>query len=325
MLHSKNNSNEGIGNKQDILEVLESINFDYLCLLNSREYKLGKRLFKLRDAFRAGDVKKLKMLFQSWRIQKKTAQHSDMFRPEVDVCELIESSRREQRVTPSRIPIYSCITSGYDCVSEPRYIDKKEEFILFTDKIEQRRDSIWQQRNIIDILCADTAFLNPNRYCKLHPYELFPNEDAAIYIDGNVQVISDLTPLITTAFDSPTGLAMHRHPFRSCVYDEAFACIRSGKGNKEAIKKQVQRYRDEGFPEGFGLYEATVIAFDLRNKTATEILTSWWEELCRSNSGRDQLSLPYIIWKSGFAFDDVGILGEDVRINPLLRVLQHRK
>lgn len=36
-------------------------------------------------------------------------------------------------------------------------------------------------------------------------------------------------------------------------------------------------------------------------------MEEWWNEM-EKYSKRDQLSLPYIIWKNGYSFEDVGII-----------------
>ena len=57
-----------------------------------------------------------------------------------------------------------------------------------------------------------------NRYIKLHPQEFFLNEYRyAIYIDGNIRVMSDLSPY-TRKCNCKTGIAMHRHVQRICAY-----------------------------------------------------------------------------------------------------------
>ena len=140
-------------------------------------------------------------------------------------------------------------------------------------------------------------------------------------MDGNVQVVSDLTALTEIAKCSKIGIAMHKHPARKCAYVEAQVCIASKRGNADAIKKQMERYRKEGFPENFGFCEATVIATDLRNPNAKQIMECWWNEFCNTGSGRDQLSFPYVLWKNGFSINDVGLLGNNILFNPKFRII----
>lgn len=156
----------------------------------------------------------------------------------------------------------------------------------------------------------------------MHPFELFPNFDLALYIDGSVRVMSDVAELFYKINDK-TGLAMHAHPKRNDVYEEAKACIKSSLGNKKYIKQLIAKYREENFPTKFGLFEATVIAIDLHNKKALEIMNKWWEEFLKSKTGRDQLILTYVLWKLNYSYDDMGILGENLAANAKFRRTSH--
>ena len=61
------------------------------------------------------------------------------------------------------------------------------------------------------------------------------------------------------------------------------------------MKKQVERYKIEGYPENLGLSECTVI---LRRHTnqIKEFNEAWWEEI-KNGSRRDQLSFDYVARK----------------------------
>lgn len=92
-----------------------------------------------------------------------------------------------------------------------------------------------------------------------------------------------------------------------------------------AVEILNREYKEKrmGMPEKYGLLEANVIAVDLRNRNAKAIFTMWWEELKKSGSGRDQLSLPFVLWREGFLMGDVGCLGTDVYGNDKFRVVKH--
>ena len=163
-----------------------------------------------------------------------------------------------------------------------------------------------------------------NRYYKTHPFNLFKNDyDYAIYIDGNVTVVSEITCLYNVAHESKIGIAMHKHHQRDCAYDEGELCKVYKKGKPEDIDKQLNRYRSDGFPQKFGLHEATIIVVDLHNTIAKNLLELWWKEVLSTESKRDQLSFTYILWKNGYCSCDVGCLGNDEYHNPKFRIKKH--
>jgi hypothetical protein len=81
------------------------------------------------------------------------------------------------------------------------------------------------------------------------------------------------------------------------VYDEAEAVVLHRRERAANVAPQVARYRAEGLPEGLGLFEN---AFLVREHTpAAEALNElWWTEFS-TGCARDQVSLPYALWRLG--------------------------
>lgn len=217
--------------------------------------------------------------------------------------------------------VYSCITGDYDSVENPLLLNKCLDYVLFTDNNEIK-SNVW---TIIETDKGDLKGNLVNRFYKMHPFKYFGDKyDYSIYIDGNVQIISDVTSLYNVAKKSKSGLAMHKHYARDCAYDEADICIYNGKGDKQAINEQMEEYEKDGFPRKFGLLEATIIVTDLKSINSKKIYDEWWREFYNTNSKRDQLSLPYILWKNKYIISDVGIIGENEYLNPKFRIKKHK-
>ena len=131
-----------------------------------------------------------------------------------------------------KIVVYSCITGDYDIIFEPVCTFENIRYVMFTDNPKLKSKN-WEIRLIDNKYKQDNNVLT-NRYIKLHPQELFKNSiyDYAIYIDGNVKVIGDLTEM-TYSVNKKTGLSFHRHVLRDDIYKEAKVCILLKKGNKK--------------------------------------------------------------------------------------------
>jgi len=220
-----------------------------------------------------------------------------------------------------KIAIYVCVTGKYDEILEPYYIDKNCDYYLFTD--QDVKSDIY---TILDIP-QDIKRLNNNilinRYIKMNPHKLFGNEyEYSIYIDGNFQQISDLSAFVNNINDE-IGISMHKHSIRNCIYDEAKILKIYKKGNPQYIKNQVEEYKKYGFPTQYGMVEAGVIVTHLKNDIAKKILEEWWEEFLKNNSMRDQLSLPYILWKNNIPIEKMATLGYNVFKNPKIRRVKH--
>lgn len=301
-------------------KALEQVNAEYLKMKNqeTEEYVLGRRLLNLKKNFPFHFVRWLKRVLRNRDIKKKSESISTRVKDE----DLYYASPKE--VSDVKGVVYTCITSGYDDPYEPIYKSEDLQYILFTDKQCMSKTSKWKYCSLGDMVVEKDSN-KVNRFFKFHPFDLFEGKyDYSIYIDGNVQTVSDVAPLYSVAKDSKLGIAMHRHATRSCAYKDALWCKYNNRGNQRAIIKQLQDYRAEGFPENFGLCEATIIVVDLHNETAKLLLSKWWKEFCRSESGRDQISFPYILWKEGYNIEDVGDLGNDEYRNPKFRINEHK-
>lgn len=220
-----------------------------------------------------------------------------------------------------KIVIYTCITGKYDNVLEPYYIDEKCDYILFTD--QDINSAVYKVLDIPENIKELENNILINRYIKMHPHELFGQDyDYAIYIDGNIQQISNLSSFVNK-INEDIGISMHKHSMRNCIYDEGKVLKIYKKGNSEFIKKQLIEYEKEGFPTKYGMVEASVIVTDLNNNMSKEILNDWWNEFLSKESMRDQLSLPYILWKKDIKIDELTMLGNNVYKNPKFRIVKH--
>lgn len=229
----------------------------------------------------------------------------------------IESDRSQR----PKIVVYTCIAGNYDRVIEPNFEFKNVDYILFTD--EKIKSEKWKVLPIPNN-CRQESPVLTNRYVKMHPHEIFGEDyEYSIYIDGNIKVVGDVTPM--TYVVKKLGLALHRHSMRDDIRKEVYACISQKKGNKQKLLEQLNDYKRDGFPKRFGMLECNVIVVRLDNDKAREILNDWWKEFIRSGSMRDQISLPYVIWKKGYTIDDIGNLGYNVYRNPKLRKMEHKK
>ena len=52
-------------------------------------------------------------------------------------------------------------------------------------------------------------------------------------------------------------------------------------------------------------------------------MNKWWREFLHYKSYRDQLSLPYVMWRFGLKYTDIGLLGENIFKDPRITVYSH--
>lgn len=201
---------------------------------------------------------------------------------------------------PQRIVIYTCITRGYDTLLEPLIVEPGIDYVCVSDRPVQA-GSVWQHLP----LPFNTArgAIN-NRYVKMHPHILFPDHDISVYVDGNIQIISAVTSYILAAMEHQS-LALYQHPYRNCIYAEARECSLIGHDWQWRIATQMARYRQDGFPFNWGLFEGNVIIRDLHDPPTSRLMECWWNEYCKFVK-RDQLSLTYLAWKMSVPIHNLG-------------------
>ncbi len=299
-------------------QAIEELNYEYRCLKNSKEYLLGSRIRKIVSYVKSFNLVGLfKKIHQHNRVKRANRLYCDIKTSDSDCVDKIcqGSDSDEKKI----VTVYMCVIGGYDVPLSPLVLKSGHRYVLYTDK-EQTALEGWEVRGVPDKLKGQSANYI-NRYMKLRPWEFFDTK-YTVYIDGNVRLLTGVDSYLPKT-ENKTGIAMFTHPQRNCLYREAEACILLGKGNAEAIRQQVAEYREEGLPENFGLKEATMIVCDIDNPICRQVMADWWEEFTRSKSNRDQLALPYVLWKDNLKICDIGDLGSNIRNDLKLQVGSH--
>lgn len=282
-----------------------------------------KRIEKLKKSSITQTIKMAHNVFLSKRKFMKTKAYNSSIAKENRTQEEFEKDLVcSSEYYTKKIAVYTCVVGGYDKVNDPTIINENIDYFIFSDHDIQSK--IWNQRSIPSKLLELGNNTLINRYLKFHPQELFDGYDYVIYVDGNVQVSSDITPLLKYT-ENRLGVVFHSHGYRDSIYDEVEVLIKVVKrGDSDKLTKQIAGYRQEGFPDNYGLPEATIIITDLSNNMAITFFTQWWEEFLKSQSLRDQIALPYVLWKNGIAASEVTLLGKNLRNSSKFMVATHK-
>ena len=221
-----------------------------------------------------------------------------------------------------KIAIYTVSTGKYDDIKEPIYVDDNNiDYFVFTEQ-EIKSTSVWNKLNIPTNI-KEFPSLDQARYLKTHPHLFFKDYDYSIFIDGNIRITCDIKPLIYTMIDQKRNIAIHKHQVRNCIYQEAKAIYAAGKANKKILNNQMKKYRKDGFPDKFGLFETNVLIRKHNDKECIKIMDDWWSEMCQWTK-RDQLSFTYSLWKNKKNCNYIMSLGNNSRRNPYFIVDSHK-
>ncbi len=206
----------------------------------------------------------------------------------------------EEKEVIKRSIIYTCISNDYDELLQHPYIMNGWEYICFTDNKEllvEGNVGHWKIEKF------QKKFDNPtfvNRWHKLMPHRFLEDFNRSIYIDANVTI--DSKYIFDCIEDERENLLVPHHFTRFCVFQEIAALLNSSRYSSE-VKEKVIKYKKflqmTFFPEHVGLSENNII-FRYHNKSViTELMEMTWF-IFLNYAPRDQLALPYAIWKKQY-------------------------
>jgi GT2 family glycosyltransferase len=219
--------------------------------------------------------------------------------------------------TSPRIAIYTAIAGDYDTIKLPEVLIPNVDYYLFTDK-PAPDTGIFKIRPL-PYFHVDTPRMT--RYVKTHPHQLLPGYDLAIWIDANILITGDISPLIDGFVRSKKPVGAIQHPIRSTVHEEAKACIFYNKEDERSLRNQVEHYKALNY-ETNELIESNILMFDLNSDKVASFLTTWWSEI-DTYTRRDQLSLNYSLDTHKIRWHKIMKRPHDARNHPLFTLVPH--
>lgn len=191
-----------------------------------------------------------------------------------------------------RTVVYTCSLGRYDWVNAPLAATPGAEFVRVSD-LRRSRLGLWRHRDAPDVAAAGGPLLLARRM-KLFPEALFPEADLSIWVDGNIQILADLTPLIEEFRESGADIALLRHSRGRTVGEELTRAAEVGRIPPEhhaLIEPQCRRYAEAGVLDR--RVNETSILFRRHGSPALRAVTErWWAEIS-TYTRRDQVSLPF--------------------------------
>jgi hypothetical protein len=213
-----------------------------------------------------------------------------------------------------RVAIYTAIYGGYDSLRDQPACPGAD-YICFTDD-PKLSSSQWAVRFVTP------RYSHPRlsaKWFKMFPHKALLSYRHTIWIDGGVQLAAeDFVEAMLSPLDS-SGLALMRHPVRDNILDEAEACIPLPKCRNLPLLDQVAHYRRKGFKDNRGLYAGTILVRDNSSRRIRRLGRLWMKENLRWTS-RDQLSLPYLLWRLNI---EPAVIPFDLWDNDLFSMVAH--
>ncbi len=220
----------------------------------------------------------------------------------------------------ARLVVYTALFGNYDDLFLPTPEQALGcDFVVFTD--QPNIPPPWRRQHL-DYAAPTNS--RQNQFYKLLPHRLFPQYEWSLYLDANVDLQVNPLEFFERYRSLGPDFLLFRHPERTSIVEELAACIERRKDDGEKMLRQVARYLDRGFRHTFPLTENNILLRRHNDPELAELSEAWWEEV-RSNSGRDQLSLPYVVKQK--AYRRIALFEEGrmtARNCPAFRLRAHR-
>lgn len=194
---------------------------------------------------------------------------------------------------------YKCVFGNYDIVMPPSYLSEDCDYIVVTD--DEKLSAPGWRKHVV----SPKPFSSPkeaNLFFKASYHEQLDAYEASLYLDGNIQIVGDVSILFEDFVKKDVALGLQTHPDRISVGEEMKACIRLS--NLRSISDawaELELYRSLGFPDTLGLFENNIIFKNHRVNGLDDAMSAWYQAFCKFGQ-RDQFSLPYVLWKTGVSY-----------------------
>ena len=192
--------------------------------------------------------------------------------------------------------IYTAIIGDYDELKTPKQIQDNCTYVCFTDRKSIKSD-VWEIRHVDG---GDDPRKTVREY-KMFPHKFLSEYETSIWVDASLELQGDMWEYVKR-YQSSSPILLFPHPYRICIYEEAAACIHYSMAEKEVILKQINAYYKNEYPVNNGLVCGGCIVRQHQNHDIQTLMEEWWHEVC-TYSKRDQLSLPYLMWKNHINYD----------------------
>lgn len=204
----------------------------------------------------------------------------------------------EKLTNKTRVVVYTSIyrSDGLkDTLHSPLFTDPNFDYICFTPHgdIEAEGWKIirteWNE--------GTTPRMQAKKY-KLFPHLYLHGYLHSIWVDGSFAIKSNLRELLLkTMKDEEVPFVFFENYQDDCAYDSAEFCVKHRIGNSLKILSQMASYKKDGFPRHFGLPMCGMMYRKHYLPIMQRLMESWWYEII-AHSERDQLSLPYVLWRT---------------------------
>ena len=215
----------------------------------------------------------------------------------------------------NRYAIFTAVVGHYDEIKQPKVVDDHFDYILFSNDMKEKSIGVWQ---IMPIPYFNPIQTKIARWVKTHPEELLPQYNYSLWVDANIQIVSEaFYHRLFELMAEKVLISTVAHPKFNCVYQEMLVMIYA-RYEKESVVIDWGRFlRKEKYPRNNGLVE-TGLLFRQHSAETVKCFDKLWWKCIDEYSKRDQLSVNYSLWKQKMSYEPFFDRGITVRDSPMV-------
>ena len=235
----------------------------------------------------------------------------------VMVTEYLEAARQAGDIVPERgqVAVFSCHFGRHEPFHDHALGPEGDwDRIIFTDRTDLEAPG----RRVVllpegfDGLSAKQA----SRLPKLMPERFLDRYDWVIYVDNRARLMMRPDVLVARIEAAAGGAAapgryLARLPQRGCAWREARICLRKGFMDEAEFARVQAVFEGAGFPRDAGMFMNTALVQKMGSPETARLNAEWFRAFC-TVAGRDQVLLPFVIWQTGLAQQDLGFPLEEM-------------
>jgi hypothetical protein len=200
------------------------------------------------------------------------------------------------------------------------------DWYYFTDD-KNLKSNFWNIININEIEeIKNTNYDNRQKckYIKMMTHKLLPNNSNYIWIDGSFPIINkNFVNEILEFKKNNYELILYDHNSRNrekTITHEVIRCRKVADKNK--MDEQINAYLSDNYPNKRGGLYSSGIIFRKNTQKINELFELWFEHNLKYTT-RDQISLPYVLWK--LKIKPSKVIHENINLNTLVGKREKKK
>lgn len=284
------------------ISTMEILPDDYPYLLNSHSLNDIKKMIQFASKTYGTKVwhrgiQTMKMVKEETSLNRLSKKYIELFSRYKEIS-LITPFYKEPAFISQRKVFYFVNFGGYNSITNSKELaflkQRGWDVVLFTDSNKAKSDQI---RTVykVPLIYNDTRKTAKEYKIKAHVH-LDRRYELSIYCDSKIIPKPILLDELEKVCDDYLQIGLVEHISRYCIFNEGNIIIEKEMDDPKMVTMQLNKFKSLGMSKDFGLFDSAILIRRHQKKECIDFAELWFQETI-SGSRRDQISLPYVLWK----------------------------